>query len=182
MATRTVPDRKLTYGDYLRFPADRHRHEIIDGEEHVSPPPIVDHQAIVGRLLYQLFARIEDTGLGRVFPAPLAVQLGPHDVVEPDLVVVLAARAEILTPKRVFGSPDLVVEVLSPSTKAYDRGKKYRLYERARVSEYWIVDPKERLVEQYGLAVNRYELLGKHATTIQPRIVACPPIDLSKLF
>jgi Uma2 family endonuclease len=182
MATRTLPDRKLTFGDYLHFPQDRQRHEIIGGVHHVSPSPILPHQAVVTRLGSALLRRIEEPGLGRVLVAPFAVQLGPHDVVEPDVLVVLNARAEILTRKRALGAPDLVVEVLSPSTKAYDHGIKRELYERSRVSECWLVDPEAHTVEQLVLSVNRYEKLGVFTDVVQLRIAACEPVDLRSIF
>lgn len=182
MATRTLPDRKLTFGDYWRFPQDRQRHEIVGGVHHVSPSPHLPHQTVVTRLAAALLRRIEEPGLGRVLVAPFAVQLGPHDVVEPDVLVVLKARAEILTRKRVLGAPDLVVEVLSPSTKAYDHGIKRDLYERARVSEYWLVDAEARTVEQLVLSVNRFEQLGAFTDAVQPRIAACEPVDLRSIF
>jgi Uma2 family endonuclease len=86
-----------------------------------------------------------------VFVAPISVHLAWDSVVEPDVVFVAAARTELIRPEGIFGAPDLVVEVLSPSTAARDRGVKMRLYERNGVGEYWIADAQARRIERWGL-------------------------------
>ena len=132
-----VVDRKtkLTYEDYLQFPDDGRRHEIIDGNHYVSGAPFVPHQRILKKLLIQLCRRIDDTGLGEVLPAPVATVLSDTDVVEPDLVVVLEPNASVITRERIDGAPDLVVEILSPSTAHRDRGLKLDLYQKSGVAE-----------------------------------------------
>ncbi|HEV2660233.1 MAG TPA: Uma2 family endonuclease, partial [Ktedonobacteraceae bacterium] len=87
------------------------------------------------------------TGLGQVRPAPFDVELAPNTIVQPDVIVVLSARLDRITPSRIKGAPDLVVEVLSPATEKYDRNEKRAAYERAGVTEYWLVDPVVRTVE-----------------------------------
>ena len=138
-----VADRKtkLTYEDYLQFPEDESRHEIIDGDHYVSAAPFVPHQRILKRLMVQLYRKFEETGLGEVLPAPVAVVLSRTDVVEPDLVVVPDEHASMIRRERIEGAPDLVVEILSPSTAYRDRGLKLDLYRKSGVGEYWIVDP-----------------------------------------
>jgi hypothetical protein len=118
----TTAARKLTYDDFLLFPDDGKRHELIDGVHYVTPSPVI------------------------VFGSPLDVVLSQHDVVEPDLQVILADQVEILTDANVRGAPAIVVEIASPSTKRRDAGIKRDLYKRAGVREYWTVDPNERRV------------------------------------
>jgi Uma2 family endonuclease len=137
---------KLTYDDFLLFPDDGLRHELIAGEHYVTPSPAVIHQRLVSRLHVALFAYLDADDLGEVFTAPLDVVLSVHDVVEPDLLVVLSDQAGILTEGNVRGAPAIVVEVGSPSTRGRDEGIKRRLYERAGVREYWMVDPRSRTV------------------------------------
>ena len=149
VATITRSGSKLTYDDYLAFPDDGRSHEIIAGEHHVSAAPNIDHQRISRHIQFQLYSQIEVPGNGEVFNAPTAVQLSEHDIVEPDLLVVLAARGSCLTERTVAGPPDLVVEILSPSTRRQDRELKLSLYQRAGVGEYWIVDPVARHVVKY---------------------------------
>jgi Uma2 family endonuclease len=137
---------KLTYDDFVNFPDDGQRHELIDGEHYVTPSPATIHQQLVGRLHLALGNWLQNHPIGEVFFAPFDVVLSRHDVVEPDLLVVLSDQTDIVTPAHVRGTPALVVEVLSPGTRRRDTGLKRRLYDRAGVREYWIVDPDERTV------------------------------------
>lgn len=135
--------RKLTYADYEKFPGDGNRHQVIEGEEFMTPPPSTEHQTVVLNVASLLRERKE----GRVFIAPTAVVLGRHDVFEPDVLFVAEDRAGIVKKKNIQGAPDLVVEVTSPSTAAVDRGKKLEAYRREGVRDYCIVDPDARQVE-----------------------------------
>lgn len=132
---------KLTYQEYRHFPDDGRCHELVDGEHYVAPAPGTGHQAASGRIFAQLFRQIEEAGLGRVFAAPTDVELSEVDIVQPDLVVVLRKRERIVSPSRIVGAPDLVVEIISPSTAERDRELKRLLYERSGVPVYWLVDP-----------------------------------------
>lgn len=163
-----VVDRKtkLTYEDYLQFPEDGRRHEIIDGDHYVSAAPFVSHQRVARNLMVRLHRHSNETGLGEVLPAPVAVVLGQSDVVEPDLVVVLAEHASRIRRERIEGAPDLVVEILSPSTAYRDRGMKLDLYQKAGVSEYWIVDPERKVVQQYVLTDGVFRSAGEHPDRI----------------
>ena len=149
MAAPVGTKTKLTWEDYVGFPEDGQRHEIIDGDHSVAASPFLMHQGALAELLFQLYAQIRRQGKGAVYPAPTAVQLSPHDIVEPDLLVVLSEHTSYLTEPKVNGPPDLVVEILSPSSRRKDRDLKLRLYQRAGVGEYWIVDPQSRQVERY---------------------------------
>jgi Uma2 family endonuclease len=130
----------LDADDYFRLtPPDSHGWELIGGALVVSPKPTVRHQRLAKRLLRALLV-LEDAGLGEVLGEVNDV-LSEHDVLEPDLVFVRAGRAEIVEPHAVVGAPDLVIEILSPSTRARDLRDKRRLYARAGVPCYWTVDP-----------------------------------------
>ena len=134
---------KLTYDDFLLFPDDGQRHELIDGDHYVTPCPITKHQRVSGNLHWLLRSYLEVQPIGEVFYAPFDVIFSEFDVVEPDLLYMSNARAaEVLTSKNVKGTPELVVEIGSPSTRKRDETIKRRLYERSGVAEYWIVDPK----------------------------------------
>jgi Uma2 family endonuclease len=133
--------RKLTYEDFEAFPDDLLRHEIIDGAHVVTPAPATRHQRVLQRLLHAFLGFLEAQPLGEVFVAPFDVLLSRHDIVEPDLVYLSHDRAHLLTSKNLQGAPDLVVEILSPSTKQRDERVKRALYEREGVAEYWLVDP-----------------------------------------
>jgi Uma2 family endonuclease len=134
-------DIRLTYEDYCRLPSDGKRYEIIDGELFVTPSPFRPHQRVVTRLTRYLSTFVEENELGEVFVAPFDVVFSRFDVVEPDLLYVSKGRLSVLTEKNVQGAPDLVVEVLSPSTAETDRTIKLKLYARYGVQEHWIIDP-----------------------------------------
>ena len=141
--------RKLTYEDFLLFPDDGKRHEIIDGEHFVTPSANVRHQRMLRELYDAVTAAVRAGGLGEVFFAPLDVVFTRHDVVEPDLIFVSTARAGIVTAPNLQGAPDLVVEVLSPSNLRHDEVRKRDLYDRGGAAEYWIVDPEADTVKVY---------------------------------
>ncbi len=147
--------RKLNYQDYVCFPDDGKRHEIIDGDHFVNPAPSTYHQAVSRRIQFQLYTKIELTGLGCVVNAPVDVQLSDTDIVQPDLVVVLAQN-RIITPSKVKGSPEHLIEILSPSTESNDQTLKRSLYERVGVGEYWIVDPFDHSLLQLVLTDGKY--------------------------
>ena len=141
---------KLTYDDFVLFPDDGLRHELIDGEHYVTAAPNLKHQRIIGNLHYLIRGWLERNRLGEVFLSPFDVVFTRHDVVEPDLLYLSHGRAkEVLTAANVQGAPDLVIEIGSPSTRKRDETIKRRLYDRGGVSEYWIVDPELDVVRVY---------------------------------
>ena len=147
---RPTPGVKLTYDDFVLFPDDGKRHELIDGEHYVTPSPNTAHQRIVGRLHLALGRYLETHPVGELFLAPFDVVFSQFDVVEPDLLYITAERRDsVLTTQHVRGTPDLVIEVGSPGTRRRDETIKRRLYERAGVSEYWIVDPELEVIRIY---------------------------------
>ena len=152
------PGVKLTYDDYVQFPDDGRRHELIDGEHFVTPTPIRKHQAIATNLVGMIWNYLRDHPRGRVFSAPFDVILSDFDVVEPDLLFLTNARlAEITTSPWVQGAPNLVVEIGSPATRKRDATIKRRLYERFGVEEYWIVDPELDAIDVYRRIEGHYE-------------------------
>jgi len=147
---------RWTYEEYARLPtpseAGGTRFEVIDGELYVAPSPGRRHQEIVTHLVSLLHAFARSNGLGKVFVSPFDVLLGEGDYMEPDILFVLEARAGILSERGVEGAPDLVVEVLSPSTRGRDRSIKLERYRHFGVAEYWIIDPDRRTVELWKQA------------------------------
>jgi Uma2 family endonuclease len=141
---------RLTVDELRRLPDDGLRHELIDGEHYVSPAPRTKHQRISGQIFGLMFLYLRQHPLGKVYYAPLDVVFSDGDCVEPDLLYVSREReTRQMTEDYLEGAPDLVVEILSPSTKHVDRGVKHRLYERFRVPEYWIIDPENEVVKVY---------------------------------
>jgi Uma2 family endonuclease len=144
------PGMKLTYDDFLLFPDDGMRHELIDGEHYVTPSPNLRHQEISGDLFGLMWTYLQAHPIGRLFHAPFDVVFSHFDVVEPDLLYVSnETAARVLTAQNVRGTPDLVVEIGSPGTRKRDETIKRRLYERSGVKEYWIVDPEVDVVRVF---------------------------------
>lgn len=143
------PSPPLTYADLCALPEDDLRHELLDGEHVVSPSPRDAHQRVSIRLVHRLYGYLEETKLGRLRDAPYDVLLGERTVVVPDLVLVLAAHYDRMHPNGCHGAPDLVVEILSESTRARDLVQKRRLYERVGVAEYWVIDAELERCEVY---------------------------------
>jgi Uma2 family endonuclease len=155
----TRPNRgvKLTYDDFLLFPDDGKRHELIDGEHYVTPSPSRKHQAIVWNLAGIIAPYLESHPVGRAFTAPFDVVFSQFDVVEPDLLFISNARLDVLTAKNVQGVPNLVVEIGSPSTRQRDEITKRKLYERFGVEQYWVIDPELETIAVYRLVGERYQ-------------------------
>jgi Uma2 family endonuclease len=147
---KPATDVKLTYDDFLLFPDDGKRHELIDGEHYVTPSPNTRHQRALGRLHFMIAAWLEEHPAGEVFFAPFDVVFTRFDVVEPDLLYISHERAPgILTEQHVTGAPELVVEIASKGTRKRDETIKKQLYERSGVVEYWVVDPALAVVRMY---------------------------------
>jgi Uma2 family endonuclease len=141
--------------DLAHTPNDGKRYEIMDGELIVSPAPTTDHQGVSLSLTNLLF-RAQEAGYGRAFSAPTDVVFGRHRATQPDLLFIRRERLHIITPASIQGAPDLIVEILSPSSRADDFGWKMTLYAREGVPYYWVVDPTARTVQPYRLGEDGY--------------------------
>ncbi len=140
MRSGGTPSTKLTYDDFLLFPDDGKRHEIIGGEHYVTPSPNTKHQDVSVNLTALLWNFLKAHPIGRVYAAPLDVVLSHYDVVEPDLLYVSRERSAVVTAKHLRGAPDLAVEILSPGTRKVDEIKKRDVYDHFGAAEYWVVD------------------------------------------
>jgi len=183
---RTNPGVKLTYDDFLLFPDDGKRHELIDGEHYVTPSPSRKHQAIVWNLITIIGPYLESHPLGRAFAAPFDVVFSNFDVVEPDLLFISNARLDVLTTKNVQGAPNLVVEIGSPSTRRRDEIIKRKLYERFDVEEYWIIDPEIETIAVYrhvgGIYQRVLELAVERNDTLATPLLPQLTLPLQQIF
>ena len=148
---------KLDYSDYAGIPPDRNRYEILEGHLYVTPAPSPLHQRVSKRLQRRLEAYFEGHSLGEGFNAPIDLILTPHDVVQPDLVVV--TNPAQVSQRGIEGSPTLVVEILSPSTRDHDRTVKALRYAALGIPHYWLVDPDGSRVECYRAEQGAYTLV-----------------------
>ena len=166
---------KLTYEDYVYFPEDGKRHELIDGEHFVTPVPLTKHQRISVNLAAAIHHHCQRTKGGRVFSAPMDVIFTETDVVQPDILYIAKDREHIITRENIQGAPDLIVEILSNSTRRRDERLKRNLYEQHGVKEYWIVDPELDSVKLFRLHEGRYDT-PQELTTEQPHATLTTPL------
>jgi Uma2 family endonuclease len=178
----SVLDRPLTYDDLRQMPDDGQRYEIIDGRLVVSPAPTLEHQDLVVRLCALFLAFIMPRRLGKIYTAPADVRISPENTVQPDIFFVSRERLHLRRHGVLEGAPDLVVEVLSPSTHIYDEVRKADLYARAGVREFWLVDPDDQTIRIYTLVEDRYEFVPHEGTTVRSVILPGFAVDLVTLF
>ena len=182
MATQTIRT-KFTYEDYKHTPEDK-RYELLDGELIMVPAPRVTHQRSTKKLLNLLDDFVEERNLGEVFVAPCDVALSNTDVVQPDILFVSKERSYIITEDNIRGAPDLVVEVLSPSTAQRDRTLKRTLYERHAVPEYWQADTDAKNVLVLSLEDGVYKVAGIYGegqTLVSPLLPGFA-LDIDSIF
>ena len=148
--------KRYTYADYLTWDDDK-RYELIDGVPYLMSAPTVQHQRILGRLFLKI-GNFLDGKSCEVFLAPFDVRLNADTsddtVVQPDIVII--CDESIMMKTGCISAPDMVIEVLSPSTSMRDRALKLELYQRTGVREYWIVDPEEKFLHTHILDNGRY--------------------------
>ncbi len=159
----TGPTLPMTYNEYALLPQDRNRYEVIEGELYMTPSPSYDHQLVVYRLATSLGSHVEAKGLGQILFAPLDVLLAETNIVQPDILYLGRGKIPRGKARNIQGAPDLVIEVLSESTAEQDRVHKKRTYARHGISQYWIVDPENRMLEIFELAGSEYRLAGSFA-------------------
>lgn len=150
---------KLKVADFLEMEGEPgFIYELINGEIVKKGAPNPKHQLVSGKLFRAITTLVDKKNLGTVLYVPLDVFMGEYNALQPDLLFVAKAREEIITSNGVEGAPDLIVEILSPSTMKHDRGDKMKIYRKHQVREYWIVDPKNQSIEVYQLKNNEYDL------------------------
>lgn len=136
-----APHEKCTYEHYCLLP-EGDRRELIEGELLVTPAPSEQHQRYSGNLGFELRLFLDANPSGVLYHAPFDVILDLHNVVQPDIVLILDQHRDRIVPEGLRGAPDLVVEILSPGTSSRDLVYKRHIYHRFKVPEYWIVDPE----------------------------------------
>jgi Uma2 family endonuclease len=160
-----MPDtlERWTAAQVRELPDDGNRYEVVDGELLVTPSPTYDHQDVVGELFAALWEFCQAARVGHAMVSPADIEFDPNTRVQPDVFVVPTAARR---PKSWTDVRDLLLaaEVLSPSTARADRTVKRRRYQRAGVSEYWIVDVDGRLIERWRPGDQRPEVLTERLT------------------
>lgn len=143
------------------------RVQLIKNKLIMAASPFTNHQEIIGKLFNTLYNYLQDKGLGVVFIAPYDVHLDSENVFQPDIIFVSQENRHKIKENGFYGAPDLVIEILSPSTAIYDKGDKKEVYEQHGVKEYWIVNPQKRAAEGFELIQGKFEPLLPSKGTIK---------------
>jgi Uma2 family endonuclease len=187
MSTAVAIQQKQTYEDYLVVSEENPlmRVELLEGEIVMAAAPRPMHQYVLRNLALLLTGYVQLHHLGDVLFAPIGVRLAEDVFVQPDLLFLRRERvAAVVGETYLEGSPDFVVEILSPGTAHYDRHIKMQLYAQYGVAEYWIVDPDDQAIEVYVLDGNSYRVAGifLEGETVDVGMFAAANIQIDAVF
>lgn len=160
-------------------PDDGRRYEIISGQIVVSESPGWEHQVVSGHVLRLTDGWVERHDLGEVVPGPVAIVLDEANVVLPDIVYAATANLANIGEGRYHGAPDLIVEVISPTSRTHDAVTKMFRYASCGVPEYWLVDPTTRTIQILSLVDGIYvppkaDDQGHFASVVLPGLTVDP--------
>ncbi len=174
---------KWTYEDYAAISEDG-QFDVVDGVLYMSPSPTWNHQSIILEIAAHLRNFAQVAGLGRIGVAPLDVELSYGNIVRPDVFILLNEHFDRITNSRILGTPDLIVEVASPSTACHDLHEKHDAYAHAGVPEYWVVNPDAHTVELLVLENRSYRPLGLFSGDVTLPSVVVPgfPVQVGQFF
>lgn len=184
-----VLEKKLTYQEYreMEFDEDDNfQYELLNGIPMRKASPTIQHQRIVRKIAFAFEKFLEQNSIGEVFFAPLDVVLNEHNAPQPDVFFVSKDKKYILDQEEqvVIGTPDIIIEILSPGSVKKDRITKKKIYERCKVPEFWIVDPSYRNVEIYKLTEDVYELADfiEESGVVKSTVLEGFELSLDKIF
>ncbi len=150
-----IETKRVTYDDYVKID-DNNRYEIFHGELRMVPAPSTDHQSISINLGSLLWEYVKEKKLGKIFEAPTDVVFNDDEVFQPDIIFIKKENLGIVRKNAIHGIPDLIVEILSPSSTFYDTAEKKEVYRKYGVREYWLVFPEEKAIEVLSLENGAY--------------------------
>ncbi len=184
MLSTSEKRKEWTYKDYLKLNDDK-RYEVIKGRLYEMPAPVPLHQKVSRNLGFTLWGFIKKFEMGEIYYSPIDVVLSEDVVLQPDIVFVSKGRMNIIGEKAIMGSPDLVVEIVSPTTIRRDTVVKKEIYETFGVKEYWLVYPDERAIEVWALGEGgRYELysFAEKDGKVKSEVLKGLEVDLKEVF
>ncbi len=183
METAVLEQQKMTYEEYYNLEDDT-LYQLIHGELNMSPAPSTTHQKVLMSLINIVYKCLENHKAGELLPSPTDVILDEYNTVQPDLLVILNENKDIIKERGVFGAPDITFEIISPSSLIMDRHKKFELYEKFGVKEYWLIDINNKAVEVFTLEEGRYTLFSSATIDgiVRSSILEELEIDITKLF
>ncbi len=179
MLTATIDETKeWTVDDYMQL-EEGLLAQLLDGALIISPTPSPHHQWVIGQVYLKLHEKKQQ---GEFFFSPIDVYLDKKNVLQPDLIFISAENSKIISERGIEGSPDLVVEVVSPSNSYIDRNFKKKKYLEFGVKEVWILDPANKTLEIYSDSVDKPELYLAGSGLIKSTILTIRSFDLKDLF
>jgi Uma2 family endonuclease len=184
----TILKKNWTYDEYIKINDDK-RYEIINGDLCMNPSPLPSHQRVSTRLLYNLTDFVYSKKLGEIFHAPCDVILSDNVVVQPDILFISNENSTIIQKKGIFGSPELVIEIVSPSSLKRDNEDKRLIYQQHGIKEYWIIFPSDETIEVLELGHGIFKIFDyastedlEKGTTVKSKILDGLEIDLKAIF
>lgn len=153
--TAITARKRMTYADYVKID-DNNRYEILHGELCMVPAPSTDHQSVSRNLEFLIWNFVKKKGIGKIFDAPIDVVFDDDEVFQPDIVFIKSENQGIIHKTAIHGIPDLIVEIVSPSSAFYDTVEKKEIYRKCGVKEYWLIFPEERVIEILTLERGEY--------------------------
>ena len=141
--------------------------QLIHNELIMSPSPKDIHQKILGKIYKQLDDFVEENDLGETRVAPYDVYFDNKNVFQPDIIFIAKENLHLIKENGLYGAPDMVIEILSPSTEKYDKGPKKDIYEQYGVKEYWMVEPADKSVTGYSLQKNSFVPIAANTGMVQ---------------
>jgi len=183
---KKIPQPKLlTYLDYVKLtPPDNGNFELLNGQIYFMSSPKPSHQRISLRLSYFLAACVIPNNLGEIFTAPMDVVFTEYDTFQPDLLFITKERLNIIGENKIEGSPDLVVEILSPSNDANEMSYKRHIYESKGVKEYWLINVEKQMLTLYKQIDNelRWQKDIQKNEVLKSEIIQGFELELSNIF
>jgi len=178
-----VKEKVWTYKDYLKLNDDK-RYEVINGRLYEMPAPGFGHQKLVLKMAIIIKNFTDGRKLGEIVPSPFDVILSEDIVVQPDIVFISKENLKNIREGRLFSAPDLVVEIVSPTSYYRDRYEKFRIYEEAGIKEYWLVYPGEKTIEVWVLKEGKYELysIASNEGKVKSKVLENFEVDLKEVF
>ena len=183
MAIAIPKKKKYTYEDYAKLPEGA-PYQLIGGELIMTPAPTPYHQIVSGRIEFLLRQFVYERNLGEIIHSPIDVYFTEEDVFQPDIIFISKKRLNIIGETKIEGAPDLIIEILSPSTAYYDLGRKYEVYEKSGVKEYWIIHPERKSIEIYQNEGGQFRLIqtAKEKDTVNSSLLKDFELNLEKIF
>ncbi len=179
--------KKITYAEFreMDFPEDdTNRYELLDGELVQRNIPSIQHQRIVRNVFRKLDQFVMEKTLGEVFFAPIALLVDDYNAPQPDVFFISNKTEQVMDEYVVMRPPELVIEVLSPSTMLDDRHRKRKLYERFGVKEYWLIDPQNKAIEVLTISNGQSEIFSFAAEkgTVRSKVLEGFEVNLNEVF